>query len=174
MKAKMSALIILLGLGVLLIPVFSSHSAWQTYQNDQYGFSIQYPPEYQMYAATISPGRFEKEGVVLYFGPADYIEAVKTVSETEGPAGYLVVSADVPVTPSDAEEGCLGGQAVGTVSVGGIETTKCLRPSIYTEESLWISLTRDAQTFFRFSSDKYSGEDKATIDQIISTFRFTR
>lgn len=173
-------------LGVLLI-VFTAlvpsifkgsptdFSNWETYSNARFGFSIQYPPELSMYSTIVSHENFEEgeEAMVLYIGPRDYLDTVQNIRETEGPADYLVVTADVSVDSTDSL-GCLDGSANGRVSIDEIETDLCLRPSISSEESLWISTTKDEKTFFSFRSDQYEGKEKTNIDKIISTFRFTK
>lgn len=139
---------------------------WQTYSNVQYGFSIRHPQSFKVLTTNGSSN--------LDIGLPDYIEELNNVNSSDGGDGiplYLRIVSNVSTKYGLEEEFICEGKST-TIFVGGAQATKCEYMALGSFPSINILFKSDGNSY-SIQSNRYTGDDQAAIDKIISTFRFS-
>lgn len=153
---------------------------WKTYTNTQYGFEFKYPVNLELYE------KKQSTFVSLIIDTPELINQIKRIEEGPGggaplPTFLLTVSYD-PDGKLRVESKCPtledGKSSTATqVTIGGVQALQCVdlaRVAHNSERGPWLTTTfRNGSYHLWFASGNYSGNEKQTYDQILSTFKFT-
>lgn len=154
-----------------------TNSNVKTYTNTKYSFEFEYPSEWEVYADEYGPTDTDTLGIVVYAGPHANIILQKNPPEgSDGAGTYFSVGAYQPKTTFAGTKDCAGTQSDGTkitkVSLSGMLVNKCVFPSMW-GTSMAAIVSKNNKMFYRVSSDKYDGTEKATVDKSIASFKIT-
>lgn len=143
---------------------------WKTYSNTQYSFEFQYPNDRIFKEVKGTDG----SGVNYFDVKIDTEQNMEfTCNDCDGPATFLKVSIYKPKTDPVASCFLPPQGEISKASVGGMEGDKCVADGL-NGPNLLLYLTKDGIIYYQIQADNYSGEQKALIDQIITTFKFTK
>lgn len=148
-------------------------SNWKTYTNSEYNFEFKYPSNLSM-DENKGSSNFEKRYTAVYVDTQENINFIKFGEGTEGPETFLVIDAHEP--KAKPAGGC-GDYSTLNHIIAGIRVTKCLggdEGSLFGPGSMRISFTQDGLVYFSIRSERYEDNDKKIIDEILSTFKFTK
>lgn len=182
MKQKVSAIIvlilILLGtIGYFLVrkssqntnqPLVDETANWKTYANSEYGFEFKYP-ENLVADEVNGSSNFENRFTSVSIDTSDTIKLNKSIEGSEPAPVLLGVGGYEPKNKPAIN--CADGVSFPVV-VDGLAVNKCIRESMQGTSAMYIYISRDSVVYYSFRSDKYFGNDKVIVDQIISTFKF--
>jgi len=160
-----------------VIPVFTPRPTstvpadWKTYWNRQYGFEIKYP---------ISDTTYEKNGEALSV-LIDATEKIQQIKEIEaGPGGgvpnvLLIITTEKTSRQIDTK--CPDGGSITTRSIVGITAATCIYipsegPNV-PRAHLWMQFTNNG-LLVTIQSEIYEETNKMLVDQILSTFKFSK
>ncbi len=136
---------------------------WKTYKNDKYGFEVRYPTTWPI--TTSKTGRDNRIFVLA-------INHVEPTSDGGGLPKYLYIS----IEPGENIYSCVGGrkEPLGYIVIDGNQYEKCINPGSYFNQGdgLYVTLIHSGFTYV-FSADFYD-KNHTTVDQILSTFKFTK
>jgi len=151
-------------------------SDWKTYTNEEYRFTIQYPPQFDINAHEGSSDS-EKQFLSLDIGTKEYLSTLNTTEGTEGVPLFVRIDASIPkqaISPKEIEElGTCGGDYHLTerIVVNGRTLSKCEALMLGSLPSLLVAFTPDGSIRYSFRSDSYSTSNKAIIEQILGTLK---
>lgn len=157
----------------------TDHSSWKTYTSEKYRFSIQYPPQFEVEVHEGSTN-VEKDFLSLDIGTKEYLAELRTANEGSGSGGlplFVRMNAATPRTPLTAQEArefsdCKEGPYLTErIEVNGRVLSKCEYSLMGNFPSLSVAFASDDSTRYVFESHRYSGADKETIEQILSTLK---
>lgn len=154
----------------------------EVFVSTTYNFEFEYPNNLETYSIEYGPTDFDRRGLTVHIGTANYIDRVKAPLEgTEGEAVYFRVSAFEPnkqVMPeqSDCSRGFTPEAKMSSskITLDGNIVTQCRFTSMFGSNSMVINFTRDGKTYYSLYSDQYADSSlaKTTIDKMIQTFKF--
>lgn len=160
------------------IPI-TDFSTWQTYEDQKYGFSIQYPADFA-HRLRHSSSTISDDIAKLDIANRGYIETIDRVFGSERNPPFLHIDAYIPKaklsTKDDIRPGECGGDyphMTGYVFFDNVTAVKC-EGIVNDRPALRIMFRRSEADLveYIFQSMEYEGEKKEMIDQILSTFRF--
>lgn len=161
-----------------LSPTPDETANWKIYQNNQYGFSFQYPPTYQVFKEGITKdGDTEifqavfmpiDQNLIKAFGVGVYVE--KKIPNEKGLSDLEVINLLEDKTTTCDKSMSNGRERFLTLNCR--QKLEPLEPEPeegYPRESYFIS----PQRYLFFIEYLYNKNNQKLIDQILSTFKFT-
>ena len=159
-------------------PVTPSDASVKTYSNTKYGFSFQYPKEWEIHTSAGGAVPGSKDGIIVYAGTKENIAGKKNPGEgTEGAPSMFAVFAHEIAKPEPALVDCKNyledGLKFVPYTISNIKTNKCTAPSMF---GMWMSInfTPNNSVYYRLTSDNYEDANKSQVDKILSTFKFSK
>ena len=147
---------------------------WKTYRNEQYGFEFKYPSTLDSIVTNVTSGsNFYERYVSIDVDTPEKISQMKEPNSGSGANLPLFrIGAFLP-KESMGDLGCETEPVLKTLIIGGVSATICGGEDIGAPEGLMtLQFARDNIILFSAQSGFYSGSNKQTIDQILSTFKF--
>lgn len=136
---------------------------WKVYHSEKYRFEVKYPADFPIETGQNGPNN-------SIFGL--YLNYVRPTTDGGGPSKYLWISIEPKRTATTCAN--MNGKSSGTISISGINATKCIIEGSYFGEGqgLYIEVQHGSY-IYGFIADYYD-KNKTTLDKIISTFKFTQ
>ncbi len=159
-------------------PATPSDASVKTYTNTKYGFSFQYPKEWEIHTSAGGAVPGSKDGIIVYAGTKENIAFKKNPPEgTEGAPSMFAVFAHEIAKPEPALVDCKNSAEDGLkfvpYTVSNIKTNKCTAPSLF---GTWMSInfTPNNSVYYRLTSDVYEETNRPQVDKILSTFNLSK
>lgn len=138
-------------------PVSQDETAgWKTYRNQEYGFEVKYPSDFQI----LVPEHGEVDFVQLY---------VRRDNEDE----FSIVARKADSSASDKYYAGTASESIGQIRISGIVWQKIIIPGESSKNSPYLLLQTKHNNYL-YQVQLYGGQQVTGIyQQILSTFKFT-
>lgn len=159
-------------------PVTPSDASVKTYTNAKYGFSFQYPKDWDVHVSQSAADPNSTSGIIVFAGTKENIAGKKyPVDGTEGAPSLFAVYVNEIAKPEPANRDCKNftedGLKYVPYTIGSIKTNKCTAPAMF---GMWMSVnfTPNNSVYYRLTSDVYEETNKPQVDKILSTFSLSK
>ncbi len=148
----------------------------KTYTNSKFGFSFQYPQDWEIYEETYNT-EIVTAGINVFAGTKQNISGKKSPAEgTSGMPTQFMMSATqlsrATAVATDCQYSPEEGLKFTAITIDKIKTNKCTAPSMF--GTLMFINFDNSNKFFSIRTDDYEGSVKQTVDKILPTIKIIK